>query len=534
MTLAFCLRGLALAAVLSLATAQTSSDAVNPRRLRRDLQFFCSEKMAGRLSLSPEADRAAAYIAGEFHKAGLTPAAGSSYLQAFPLVAYEPDRTRTAVLVVRGGQRTELRFGNDFRGGYWRELSIAAPLIFAGYGITAPEYGYDDYAAIDVRGKVVLVFDHEPQETDPHSVFNGTGHTRHATSHEKLENARRHGAVALMVASEPLRKHAGLLTAGQGGQSSAPGAEKSLRASAPRQAIEEDSIPLFQLSDQAAADLLQASGRTAAELQQTIDRELHPVSMPLPGTAVELKTAASGLRRGQSSNVVGLLAGSDPKLRDETVLVTAHYDHLGVQNGHLYAGANDNASGSVAVMELARLFAGKADRPRRSLLFVVFGSEEEGLLGSYYYVAHPLRALAGTRAVINLDMIARDEAHIPQSQGVVDIPADTRNELNLVGTFYSSDLRTAIEKANSETGFDLSTKFDRDHDLNALFRCDHFPFLLHDVPAVWLFGGWHPGYHEPSDTIENLDFPKLEKVARLAYLTARSLANTDEATRFKP
>ena len=154
------------------------------------------------------------------------------------------------------------------------------------------------------------------------------------------------------------------------------------------------------------------------------------------------------------------------------------------------------------------------------------------MLGSYYYVQHPLRPLETTRAVLNLDMIARDEAHIPQSQGVVDIPADTTNEINLIGTFYSPDLLAAIQKANGKTHLELSTKFDRDHDLNALFRCDHLPFLLHDVPAVWLFGGWHPGYHEPADTVENLNFAKLEKVISLAYWTADALAGTEQPPRF--
>ncbi len=375
----------------------------------------------------------------------------------------------------------------------------------------------------------MLAFDHEPQETDPRSVFNGTGHTRYANSARvKPENAQLHGALALMIVSEPLRKHPGAF-----GPTPRPPGKPSLRASAPRQALDDPSIPVFSLSDHAAAELLRSSGRTPVELQTAIDRDLKPASMVLPDTAIEVSVSASEVRRGQSANVIGVLEGSDPKLRSETILITAHYDHLGVQNGYLYPGANDNASGSVAVMELARLFVRDAARPRRSLLFVVFGSEEEGLLGSYYYVAHPMRPLATTRAVLNLDMIARDEAHIPQSQGVVEIPPDTRNEINLVGAFYSRDLEAVIRKANEKVGLEISMKFDRDHDLNVLFRCDHFPFLLHDVPAVWIFGGFHPGYHEPSDTIDRLDFPKLEKVVRLAYGSARSLADAPLTPRFQ-
>jgi len=131
-------------------------------------------------------------------------------------------------------------------------------------------------------------------------------------------------------------------------------------------------------------------------------------------------------------------------------------------------------------------------------------------------------------------MVARDEAHIPESRGVVEISNDTRNEINLVGSFYSPELETAIRKADSALGLEISTKFDHDHDLNALLRCDHFPFLLHDVPAVWIFGRWHPGYHEPSDTIDRLDFPKLEKVVRLAYGSAGLLGDTARAPAFNP
>jgi Zn-dependent M28 family amino/carboxypeptidase len=154
------------------------------------------------------------------------------------------------------------------------------------------------------------------------------------------------------------------------------------------------------------------------------------------------------------------------------------------------------------------------------------------MLGSFYYTAHPLRPLETTRAVLNIDMIGRDEAHIPQSEGVLSIPANTSNTLNLVGAIYSPDLRAAIEHANRGVGISLDTKFDDDHTLNALFRCDHLPFLVAGVPAIWLFGGFHPGYHEPSDTVDKLNFPKIEKVVRLAYAAAMNIANASSVPRF--
>jgi Zn-dependent M28 family amino/carboxypeptidase len=233
-----------------------------------------------------------------------------------------------------------------------------------------------------------------------------------------------------------------------------------------------------------------------------------------------------------SWNVAGLWPGTDPRLRDETVLVTAHYDHLGVQDGRLYAGANDNASGVAAMLEVARLVA---DRPLpRSVLFVAFGSEEQLMLGSYHYVVHPLRPLATTVAVLNLDMIGRNEEHTAESAGAYDLSAARSNQLNLVGAVFSADLEALLAEESKAAGLELSTKFDRDSSMRALFRCDHLPFLQKGIPAVWLFGGFHPGYHEPEDTVDRLDFDKLTRVVRTSVGAVRALGTARNAPRFQP
>jgi hypothetical protein len=519
------------AAALCIAGALLSqTGVVHPKagHLRADLDFLTSQALAGRVSLSPQAEISARYIAADFQRSGLAPASGS-YLQEFPLIAYRSDPAQRGMTLRRAGAAKTFRAGADFTGAFNRPVDLHAAVVFAGFGITAPEYAYDDYARLDATGKIVLMFDHEPQEDDPHSRFNGTGHTLHAGRMVKVSNARLHGAVAVLIASEPLRRHPGLFDP----TPRTPDQGQPLRASAPPQSLDDPGqIPAFSISDEVLAELLGSS--KPADLQRAIEDGLRPHSMVLPDTVVELRSGNTEQRRGTSFNAVGLLEGSDPALRSETVLITAHYDHLGIQNGRLYPGANDNASGTVAVMELARLFAAASSRPKRSLLFAVFGSEEQLMMGSFFYTAHPLRPLAGTRAVLNLDMIGRDEQHIPQSEGVLDIPADTSNRLNLVGAIYSPDLLTILERANGQVGLTLDTKFDRDHALNALFRCDHLPFLLAGVPAVWLFGGFHPGYHEPSDTTDKLNFPKMEKVIQLAYTAALEIANSPTPPRFAP
>ncbi|MGI8742778.1 MAG: M20/M25/M40 family metallo-hydrolase, partial [Bryobacteraceae bacterium] len=359
----------------------------------------------------------------------------------------------------------------------------------------------------------------------PTSIFNGTGNTRYATSRVKVLNAQKHGAVAVLLVAEPNRKHPSnqeriARIAGTAGRV----------ARLPSQAIEGDEvgIPLFTVSDRVAADLLSAAGKQAAAVQTAIDRDLHPASIAIPDSQGELHVVNRERRRATTANVVGLLEGSDPALRNETIVFSGHYDHDGpAANGQVFHGADDNGSGTVGVVELARAYSRNAARPKRTLLFAVFAAEERGLLGSYYYVQHPLRPLDLTRAVINFDMIGRNEADSAQTKGLIQISADTSNELNLVGMKYSPDYRAAVERADRTVGLHLNYKWDDEAALNVYFRSDQFPFALHDIPAMWWFTGFHPDYHQVTDTVEKINFPKMEKIVRLAYLTGWMF--TDEA-----
>src|SRR4051794_22818669 len=266
---------------------QTSDVAPQRSRLRADLGFLTSEALAGRVSLSPQAEISARYIAADFQRSGLAPA-GESYLQEFPLIAYRSDPDQRAMTLRRSGQTKSYRAGADFTGIFYRDVRVEAPVVFAGFGITAPEYGYDDYAGLDAAGKIVLMFDHEPQEDDPHSRFNGTGHTLHAGRMVKVANARRHGAVAVLIASEPVRRHPGLLDAPRQGANQG----QPLRASAPPQSLDDPGqIPAFSIADNVLAELL--GSKKPAEAQRAIETALRPQSMALPDTVVELRSGNS-------------------------------------------------------------------------------------------------------------------------------------------------------------------------------------------------------------------------------------------------
>jgi Zn-dependent M28 family amino/carboxypeptidase len=179
----------------------------------------------------------------------------------------------------------------------------------------------------------------------------------------------------------------------------------------------------------------------------------------------------------------------------------------------------------VGIVALARAFAANPVKPKRSILFVVFAAEERGLLGSYHLAAKPLRPLMTTRAMINFDMIGRDETPSEQTEGLIEIPADTSNRLNLIGAGYSPDFDRTVRAANRSIGLVLDDRFDHENALDVFFRSDQFPFVLKDVPAFWFFTGFHPDYHHTSDIADKINYPKMTKIVQLAYLSDWRFAN---------
>jgi hypothetical protein len=502
-------------------------NAIREKNLRADLTFLASDALEGRMSLQRGSEVAINFIAAEFAKAGLKPLVGDSYLQPVELIEYRADQRSMSIKLTRGGNEQRYEAPKDFIGSFALEMTVSAPVVFAGYGITAPEFGYDDYARLDAKGKIVLVFDHEPQENDPKSVFNGVGNTVHANAQLKALNAQRHGAVGVLLVSEPNRKH-------PSNQERVARIIRTARTPLPSQALADSElkIPMLTVSDALASRLLEPTGKKPGELQAALDASLESQSRPLADTVVEMHIVHSEHRRGTSYNVIGLIEGSDPQLKNETIIFSGHYDHDGMRDGQIFHGADDNGSGTVGVIELARAFAANPVKPKRSLLFAVFAAEERGLLGSYYYAAHPLRPLQTTRAVINFDMIGRNEAKSTQTEGLIEIAADTSNELNLIGTINTPDYRAVVERENARVGLKLNYKWDGDAALNVFQRSDQFPFARHEIPAIWWFTGFHPDYHQTTDTVEKVNFTKMEKILKLAYLSGWAFADGASVPRF--
>jgi hypothetical protein len=497
---------------------QTGFDTIKAANLKADLTFLSSDAMEGRRSLERGSETAIQWIASEFSKAGLKPAAGDSYLQTVPIIEFTAERNLTSLTVTHAGKSETFR-GMDANAAFANDGLGSGGVVFAGFGITAPELNYDDYAGIDAKGKVVVIFNHEPQEADANSVFNGIGNTRYANNNYKLFNAQRHGAVALVTMPDP--GHTGPLRGAPAPEGGGGRGQQgpSLRPRIPTEALAEGgpSIPLFTVSARVGEDLFGIAGKTGKDLQAAIDGKGAPASFEIPGTRIEYQTATSERRRANSYNVVGWIEGSDPVLKAETVIFSGHFDHDGIGPAGILHGADDNGSGTVGVVALAHAFAANPVKPKRSMLFVVFAAEERGLLGAYYYVSHPLRPLETTRVEVNFDMIGRNETADPRV--LTQISADTSNQLGLIGTHYSPDYRETVERQNKVVGLDLTYKWDLDAYNGVLFRSDQYPFLMHDIPGVWWFTGFHPDYHQVTDTVEKINFQKMEKILKLAYLS---------------
>jgi hypothetical protein len=521
--------------------AAPGEERITSAGLRQELVFLASPELEGREAASRGARVAARYLALRFAQAGLRAlgpsyarldAAAPSFYQPFNIIRFRWDADGTALHLRRDTPSESvhtLRLGNDFfPWSYSGDLEVTAPVVFAGYGISAPELGYDDYAGVNVRGRMVLAFDHEPQEMLEGSRWGGRAHTRAAAVDVKARTAQAHGAIALLVMPEPILEHKDIWTLF--------GPWLSLAKTMEQQVLEEPEvkIPILAVKRHIGRALVQAAGHDPAAVQERIETTERPQSFLIPDIVASLRLSAKQSDSDTTANVIGLLEGSDPSLKSEVVIVGAHYDHNGTHEGATYLGADDDASGTVGLLEMIRAMTSAPRRPRRSVLFAAWGAEEKGLLGSGFYASRPLVPLSKTVAVIQLDMIGRNEAPTNADELRRFGGRDSRDSVHLLGPAFAPELRTLVEGLNEGLGLALDYRFDRDIELSLFQRSDQWPFAMRGMPVLFFFTGFHPDYHTPADSAIKINYDKMERVVRLAYRSAWAIADSDGRPEFTP
>ena len=529
-------RHTALVAVLILAASPAAGQADRPAApeiesiaaadLRADLFFLASDGMQGRLSETPENALAAEFIASRFARAGLE-APGGSYFQ----------RYRLAHSALGSGNRLELlgevtqavQLGEGF---YPQRFSPSAEaegaVAFAGFGIESSAFAWSDWEGADLAGRIALVLDHEPGEADPASLFDGVVTSEPSRPFRKAVAAARAGAAGVLFVRD-VHQHPGELDFAAAARGAWPDPPRRAPRITLAEWVESVRIPAAVISPRVAETLLAGSGHSLESLGAMADDGM---SAPLFLDArVRLATSVTRTTT-PDRNVVGLMRGAEAP--DEWIILCAHYDHDGADGNLVWPGADDDGSGTVALIEIAEALSRAADagrRPRRSILLAAWNSEERGLLGAWAYTLNPLHPLEQTVAVLNMDMIGRNE-EVRRGGGrrfrglEPQTAASNANTVNIMGYSYSRTMTEMVRSANRESELDLKMRYDNNPS-NLLRRSDQWPFLQTGVPALFFHTGLHPDYHTIYDRPERIEYEKMERIVRLVYQMAWDLADSD-------
>jgi len=461
------------------------------------IRYLASDELKGRMSGTPGAEKAAEYVSSEFRKAGLKNFGDdNSYLQDFSFTKDVTLGSRNSLEIITNNERQEYESGEDFN-----TLSISSSgrvqgeLVFAGYGISAQELDYDDYRGLDVRDRVVMVLRYTPEDYKPESPFYDYAALRY-----KAMNAREKGARAIIFVTPYSQDEEGDL--------SSVGLDYS---------YSDSGIQSIILRRDKAEKILSDSGQNLKDLEKILASKKNS-SFLFSNSTVTIESEVIE-EKAQSSNVIGYIEGADPLLKDEYIIIGAHYDHIGLGERNsrsesgggtaIHNGADDNASGVAGLIELAEFFSCNKDSLKRSLIFIAFSAEELGLIGSSYYVDNPKAPLDKTVAMINMDMIGRLN----------------NNNLTVFGIGTSPQWKDLINSANSDFNFKFSFIPD-------LPPSDQSVFFAKGIPVLHFFTGLHQDYHTPGDDWDKINPKGQKKVLDLISALIKGLDSQNKRIAF--
>ena len=477
---------------------QKFANTITAGGLREHLEKLAGNNMEGRATATKGQQKAAAYIQEQFVKLGLKPGVANGYQMAFPVFR---DSVTEASITVNG---TNYIPDSDF--GVFTDNNHACDLkfsevVFAGYGIHTAKY--DDYKDLDVAGRLVVVYSGEPKKDDKYLISGNKNQSQWSFPPAKVDVATKLGAAGLLIIETnfPMKLY-------------------NYKLSNPDITAFEFYQPVntFFISEKIASAIFKEKYN---EIKNKAGRD-SLTSIDAAETQIMLTYFRKQLEL-QSTNVLGMIEGTDKK--NEYVLITAHYDHLGIKGGEIYPGADDNGSGTATVIKIAEAFAKARDEgsiPRRTLVFMLVSGEENGLWGSYFYTSHPVYPLEQITVNLNMDMVGRTDFEYNKDK-------DSVNYIYVIGDDkLSSELRPINESANKITRLKLDYKYnDLKNPKRYYYRSDHFNFASKGVPVIFYTDGEHADYHKPSDISDKINYDLLSRRAQLIFYTAWEIANKD-------
>lgn len=492
--------------------------AISEKELKYNLEFIGSREFRGRETPSPELEIATLYLGNWAKNCGLKPIMkDGSFYQHVPVTVTSVFQPGTRITLSVGAADRVYYFGKDFSGSFTHSGTYRGDVVFAGLGISDPEGGWDDLKDLDVRGKVVVILDAQR----PGTIF-PLGFTMTGRLSSRINALRDRGAAAVLSVVDMEREK--LKAEGQNIFDYIPTGRLEVLYDSQRtnlgiapapQTVNESARPLLpfdraEISHTLAADMLGITRDGIAEMFSKAEQGLQVPSFEVPGTTVRLDVEVETFK-STSRNVVAQVEGSDPVLKNEYVVVSGHHDARGIDDGSIIAGADDNGSACVALMEIGKALL--AERPKRSVILAWFTGEEQGLNGSHYFINNCPVPVEKISVCLNMDMISRND---PDS-------------LYLVGSdLLSSELDASINRMNKRAGLNFSFNYlysNLMHPQRVYFRSDQYPFVRFGIPSVWFFSGFTYDYHTAADVPERCDFNKLFRTTKLVYLTAYDIGN---------